>query len=149
MNYFLIGDDKSLAEFKSILNKLQSFQMMGSIADIDYRPDDNTTMYSMIRFIQGNNNGHGISIGGGGIVVIGSGESARLLQPASGSADTEKTIISSDQAIEFWVACQNGMDSAKKVTLSTSGLLSGHQKAISSGTAAPSGGSNGDIYIQY
>jgi hypothetical protein len=27
--------------------------------------------------------------------------------------------------------------------------LNGKQKAITSGTAAPSGGSNGDIYIQY
>ena len=149
MNYYLIGDDKSLAEFLSILNSQNGLRMVGDVANINFKPDDNTTMYSMIRYIKGDNDGHAISIGGGGIVVIGSGESARLLQPEAGSAGLEKTIVSSDNSIEFWVNCQNGLDAAKKVTLNTNGMLSGHQKAISSGTGNPSGGSNGDIYIQY
>jgi hypothetical protein len=34
-----------------------------------------------------------------------------------------------------------------KATMTTA--INGKQKAITSGTAAPSGGSNGDIYIQY
>ena len=61
----------------------------------------------------------------------------------------EELILANDGAIDFYVNCQNGLSSAKKVTLSTAGLLSGHQKAITYGTAAPSGGANGDIYIQY
>ena len=149
MNYYVIGDDKSLKTIQDALALLEQIQLSGEMAQITYRPEAGINLYSMIRFIEGNNDGHGISIGGGGIAILGSGESARLLQPAAGSADTEKTIIASDQAIEFWVHCQGGVDNAKKVTLSTSGQLSGHQKAITSGTAAPSGGSNGDIYIQY
>ena len=103
-----------------------------------------------IVFIKGDANGSGIVIGDGGFTMIGAGESTELLMPAEGqAAGQEKMIVASDTYIDFYVNCQGGLESAKKVTLNPNGQLTGHQKAITSGTAAPSGGENGDIYIQY
>lgn len=144
MNFYVIGDDKSLKDVTELLLALAGGNMTGNIG---FKSGSRTG--DMIRFISGDASGSGVSIGDGGITIIGSGESARLLEPAAGSGATERMVIAGDTTIEFWVNCQNGATNAKQVTLSTSGLLSGHQKAITSGTAAPSGGSNGDIYIQY
>lgn len=144
MNFYVIGDDKSLVDVTDLVLALAGGKMTGNIGfDSGVRSSD------VIRFISGDQNGSGISIGDGGTTIIGGGESASLLQPADGSGASERMVIASDQTIEFYVNCQNGADQAVKVTMSTAGLLSGHQKAITSGTAAPSGGSNGDIYIQY
>ena len=144
MIYYVIGEDKSLKEVGEDVLLLAGGDMTGNIGF-----DSGSRIGDIIRFISGDQNGSGISIGDGGIVVIGSGESAKLLEPASGSGASERMVIAGDTTIEFWVNCQNGADDAVQVTLSRAGLLSGHQKAITSGTAAPSGGSNGDIYIQY
>lgn len=144
MEYYVIGDDKSLLEVSELLLQLAGGSMTGNIAfNSGVRNSD------IIRFIEGDKNGSGISIGDGGTTVIGGGESATLLQPADGAAATEKLILCSDTTIEFYTNCQNGADSASKVILNSNGMFSGHQKAITSGTAEPSGGSNGDIYIQY
>jgi len=144
MNYYVIGEDKSLMNVTDLLLALAGGNMTGNIGF-----SSGTRIGDIIRFIAGDQNGSGISIGDGGIVVIGSGESAKLLEPAAGSGAAERMVIAGDTTIEFWVNCQNGMDDAVQVTMSRAGLLSGHQKAITYGTAAPSGGSNGDIYIQY
>jgi hypothetical protein len=144
MRFFVIGDDKSMNDVTDILLQLAGGNMTGNIG---YNSGSRTG--DMIRFISGDANGSGIAIGDGGITIIGSGESAKALQPADGGGASERMIVAGDTTIEFYVNCQNGADNAVKVTLNTNGLLSGHQKAITSGTAAPSGGSNGDIYIQY
>jgi len=144
MNFYVIGEDKSLVDVTDLVLALAGGSMTGNIGYASASRNGD-----MIRFISGDANGSGISIGDGGIVVIGSGESAKLLEPAAGSGAAERMVIAGDTTIEFWVNCQNGADAAKQVTLSAAGLLSGHQKAITSGTAAPTGGSNGDIYIQY
>lgn len=144
MDYYVIGDDKSLKNIMDLLLALSGGNMTGNIG---YASGSRTG--DMIRFISGDANGSGISIGDGGTTLLGSGESARLLEPAAGSGSAERMIIAGDTTIEFWVNCQNGAEDAVQVTMSRTGLLSGHQKAITSGTAAPSGGSNGDIYIQY
>ena len=101
----------------------------------------------MIRFLNNDTNtyGNGISIGYGGVAILAGGEAANVVEPEY-SPDAEKVVLASDGTIDFVVNCQN---TAVTVTMSTAGLLSGHQKAITYGTAAPSGGSNGDIYIQY
>lgn len=144
MKYYAIGDDKSLLDVAELLLQLAGGSMTGNIAfNSGERNSD------IIRFIKGDQNGSGISIGDGGTTVIGGGESATLLQPDDGAGATEKLILGSDTTIELYVNCQNGADQAVQVTLDRNGLLSGHQKKITSGTAAPSGGSNGDIYIQY
>lgn len=142
MKYYVIGDDKSLKEIGDEVLKVTGGNMTGNIG---YKSA--TREGDMIRFVSGDANGSGISIGDGGCVVIGSGESARLFTPENGSV--ESLILSADTTITFMVNAQSGAESAKEVTLDRNGLLSGHQKAITSGTAAPSGGSNGDIYIQY
>lgn len=144
MKFFVIGEDKSLKDVSEDVLALVGGNMKGNIGfDSDVRVRD------IIRFIKGDANGSGISIGDGGTTIIGGGESATLLQPEDGAAAPEQMIIANDTDIVFYVNCQNGMANAVKVTLNTNGLLSGHQKAITSGTAAPSGGANGDIYIQY
>lgn len=144
MDFFVIGEDKSLVNVTDVVLALIGGAMTGNIAF-----NSGSRNKDIIRFIKGDANGSGISIGDGGTTIIGSGESATLLEPADGSGASERMIIAADTTIEFYVNCQNGADQAVKVTMSAAGLLSGHQKAITSGTAAPSGGSNGDIYIQY
>lgn len=144
MNFYVIGEDKSLKDVTELVLALAGGAMEGNIAF-----DSGARIGDIIRFISGDANGTGISIGDGGTTIIGGGESAKLLEPAAGGGAPEKLILANDTSIEFWVNCQSGMDNAKQVVLSTAGLLSGHQKAIGSGTAAPTGGSNGDIYIQY
>lgn len=144
MDFFVIGEDKSLVNVTDVVLALVGGAMKGNIAyNSELRNQD------IIRFISGNANGSGISIGDGGVAVIGSGNSAVGLQPTAGNGNDKRMIIGGDTTIEFFVNCQAGVSNAKKVTLSVDGLLSGHQKAISYGTSAPSGGSDGDIYIQY
>lgn len=78
------------------------------------------TDYEMIKFITGNANGAGIVIGGGGLVVVGSGESASaLVTSASLAGGTETTYITSDGNIEFYTNCQT-IDSRVGVILNTS-----------------------------
>lgn len=144
MNFYVIGEDKSLLDVTDLVLALAGGNMTGNIGF-----NSGSRISDIIRFIKGDANGSGIAIGDGGTTLIGSGESASLLAPADGSGAAERMIIAGDTTIEFWVNCQNGADDAIQVTLSRTGLLSGHQKAITSGTAAPTGGSNGDIYIQY
>ena len=144
MNFYVIGEDKSLKDVTDIVLALVGGAMTGNIAY-----NSGVRNRDMIRFISGDANGSGVSIGDGGTTIIGSGESAALLEPAAGSGAAERMVVAGDTTIEFWVNCQNGADQAVQVTLSRTGLLSGHQKEITSGTAAPSGGSSGDIYIQY
>jgi len=144
MKFYVIGEDKSLVDVTTLVLALAGGAMTGNIR---YASGNRTG--DIIRFIRGDANGSGIAIGDGGTTIVGGGEAAATLAPAQGSGATEQLILANDGAIDFYVNCQNGLSSAKKVTLSTAGLLSGHQKAIIYGTAAPSGGSNGDIYIQY
>lgn len=145
MKFFVIGEDKSLKDVTELVLALAGGIMTGNIK---YSSGSYTS--DAIKFVNGDSGGNAVVIGAGGATVIAGGEASTLLSPASGSAAAaEKMIIGSDTDIDLYVNCQNGMTAAKKVTLSTSGLFSGHQKAITSGTAAPTGGSNGDIYIQY
>lgn len=145
MEFYVIGEDKSLLNVTELVLALAGGMMTGNIGfDSGVRASD------VIRFIKGDNMGGGVAIGDGGTTVIGGGESAAIMQPAEGSAAAqERLILCNDTGIEFYVNCNNGADSAVRVVLDSTGMLSGHQKAIASGTAAPSGGSNGDIYIQY
>ena len=147
MNFYVIGEDKSLVDVTDLVLALAGGAMTG---DINFKGSNSTS--TMIHFLDNNTNtyGNGIAIGGGGVTILGGGEAANTLaQQYADNVDTEKAIVAADTTIDFYVNCQSGIAGAKVVTLSTAGLLSGHQKAITSGTAAPSGGSNGDIYIQY
>lgn len=147
MKFFAVGEDKSLVDITELVLSLAGGAMTGNIA---FKGTKSTN--TMIRFLDNNVSayGNGISIGGGGVAIIGGGESAdTVAQQFLNDAEAEKTIIASDAGVDFYVNCQGGIDGAKIVSLSKAGLLSGHQKAITSGSAAPTGGSDGDIYIQY
>ena len=142
MKFFAIGEDKSLIDVTELVLALAGGSMTGNIGfDSGVRNGD------IIKFIAGNASGSGIAIGDGGTTIIGGGNSAQTLLPVSG--EENKMIVAGDQGIDFYVNCQSGAANATKVTLGANGMLSGHQKTITSGTAAPTGGSNGDIYIQY
>lgn len=147
MKFFVIGEDKSLKDVTDVVLALAGGAMTGNIS---YQGTNRTG--EIITFLDNTTDqwGNGVAIGDGGVAILGGGESAHYLAAEyAPNPGTEKAIVSSDSTIEFYTNCQNGVASATHVTLSTAGLLSGHQKAIKYGTAAPSGGSNGDIYIQY
>lgn len=115
----------------------------------------------------GTSYGQLVQYGAGGDVIIGSGESPSNLATAENiDGSTETMNVASDTTIALWVNC-NTIANRKKVEVNTSGQITvptgptqnmhlatkqyvdGMQKKITSGTAAPSGGSSGDIYIQY
>ena len=79
--------------------------------------------YTMISFITGDTSGHGISIGGGGLTVLGSGESASaLISALSLAASNETTYIASDNNIEFYSNCQT-IGNRLGIVFDTSGRL--------------------------
>lgn len=78
---------------------------------------------SMIRFKQGDADGHGIIIGGGGLTVIGAGESASTVAAQTSSGGSGTMQVCSDANIEFYTNCQSGFSSAKKSYFDTSGDL--------------------------
>lgn len=115
----------------------------------------------------GNTYGQLLEIGAGGDVIIGSGEAPTNLANAEGINGTSETVhVAADTTITLWVNC-NAIANRKSIQINTSGQITvptgptanmhlatkqyvdGMQKKITSGTAAPSGGSSGDIYIQY
>ena len=93
--------------------------------------------------------GNGIIIGGGGLVVVGAGESADSVA-ASYTAGAETTIIAADSNVEIATGVQNGYTHAdtKKFDFNTSGDLHipryGYAAYLnqSSGTETPSDSSN-------
>lgn len=67
----------------------------------------------MVEFLEsGDANGHGISIGGGGMTVIGGGESANEIikyytnNRTIKNGGAEKMIIGNDENIDFFTNCQ-------------------------------------------
>jgi hypothetical protein len=85
----------------------------GSYTDLD-----------VIKFITGNNDGCGVVIGGGGVAVFGSGESAsRLVSDAGLAGNTETTYITSDNNIYFYTKMQDGRGTSKSMIFDTSGQL--------------------------
>jgi hypothetical protein len=83
------------------------------------------TDYEMIKFITGTNDGAGIVIGGGGLAVFGSGESAsNLVTAASLAGNAEETHITSDGTIYFHTNCQT-IANRKTVSINANGAFSG------------------------
>lgn len=77
----------------------------------------------MIKFIDGNADGHGIVIGGGGLAVFGSGESASATQSGFKLAGTtEHTYITSDNYVHLLSNCQT-FANRKELTFNNSGQL--------------------------
>ena len=78
---------------------------------------------SMIRFKTGDADGHGIVIGGGGLTVIGAGESATTVAAQTSSGGSETMQVCSDGNVEIYANCQSGFSSAKKSYFDTDGDL--------------------------
>lgn len=80
----------------------------------------------MVRFKIGDANGHGIYIGGGGLTVIGGGESAEYVyNDSTPTATTEQLYLTADSNINIWTNCQDGSAYATKNTINTDGTYSG------------------------
>lgn len=101
--------------------------------------------YPMIKFIdnKADTYGNGISIGGGGLTIIGGGESSDVISAKHSSGGDENMVIANDGAIDFFSNCQSGYDSSKHMTMETDGTLtlaasgsiaSGNTKAVNGGT---------------
>ena len=115
---------------------LNTLTMYGNItyANGDY------TDYEMIKFLTGNGDGAGIVIGGGGVAVFGSGESASNFVTAKSLAgNTETTYITSDNDIYFVTQCQTIADRVETLFMSngqlrrpgrSSGWITGRDNAI-------------------
>ena len=81
--------------------------------------------YNMIKFVDNTSdaNGNGISIGGGGLVVIGGGESSDAIVGNYSGGGIEELALGSDGGIRFFTNVQNGVASAFQAFWNTNGIL--------------------------
>ena len=102
--------------------KLSGGAMTGNIS---YKGSKNT--YDMITFVDNNADtyGNGICIGGGGLTIIGGGESASEALKQHTSGGDENMIVANDGAIDFFSKLQNGWNSRKAGSFDTSGYWNG------------------------
>ena len=93
--------------------------------NISYRGSKAT--YKMIEFIDNSSDayGNGIAIGGGGLTIIGGGESVDVVKSTSATGGDERLILANDGAIDIYTNCQNGIDKATHITIDNTGLYSG------------------------
>jgi hypothetical protein len=102
--------------------KLSGGAMTGNIR---YKGSKST--YDMITFVDNNADtyGNGICIGGGGLTIIGGGESANAVLSQHTSGGDEYMIVANDAAIDFFSNLQNGWNSRKVGSFDTSGYWNG------------------------
>lgn len=102
--------------------KLSGGAMTGNIR---YKGSKRT--YDMITFVDNNADtyGNGICIGGGGLTIIGGGESANAVLSQHTSGGDEYMIVANDAAIDFFSNLQNGWNSRKAGSFDTSGYWNG------------------------
>lgn len=127
----LVSNAKNLLGVNDKLS-LSGGTMTGNIA---YKGTKATN--SMIRFIDNTTDayGNGISIGGGGLTVIGGGESATEVAKNL-SVNSEKLVLANDGFIDFYTNCNNGFSSATHVTIDNSGNYSGNAKTATTAATA-------------
>ena len=80
---------------------------------------------NMIKFINNTSDpyGNGIAIGGGGLTIIGSGESSDVVMGQYSSGGDENMIIAGDGNIDFYSNLQDGWQYGKHMYLDTNGFL--------------------------
>lgn len=102
--------------------KLSGGAMTGNIR---YKGSKNT--YDMITFVDNNADtyGNGICIGGGGLTIIGGGESASEALKQHTYGGDKNMIVANDAAIDFFSNVQNGWNSRKVGSFDTSGYWNG------------------------
>lgn len=120
---------KTLIDGKAALSHTHNYlplsggTMTGNIA---YKGSKAT--YTAIKFIDNTTDayGNGISIGSGGLTIIGGGESADIIAAQQTSGGSESMIIANDGVIDFYSNCQNGFSSAAHSWIDTSGRFNGN-----------------------
>ena len=113
-------------------------------SEINYKGTKAT--HTMIKFIDnaGDTSGNGIVIGGGGLVVVGAGESANnLVSAASLPGGQEKLYLTSDSEIYFYTNC-NTIGDRKGMTLNTA--LSLYPNTNNTGTVGTSSNKWASMY---
>ena len=102
--------------------KLSGGAMTGNIS---YKGSKNT--YEMIKFVDNNADiyGNGICIGGGGLTIIGGGESASEVLKQHTNGGDENMIIANDAAIDFFSNMNSGWASRKVGSFDVSGYWNG------------------------
>lgn len=116
------SDGLLLANGKIITSSTaSSITFEGVTAPIKFKGAYATT--DMIKFKDGvDQYGSGLILGGGGLTVIGGGESADVIASTRGGG-TEELHLASDGAVALWTNVQNGEASAKKFLFNSSGDL--------------------------
>ena len=115
-----------------------SIYMSGTGDDSGIHYKGTKASYNMIKFVDNtvDTYGNGIVIGGGGLVVMGAGESAdNLVSALSLTGGQEKLYLGSDSEIYFYVNC-NTIGDRKGITLNTS--LSFYPNSNNTGTVGTS-----------
>lgn len=117
-----LSDYLKSADAANTYLKLSGGAMTGNIR---YKGSKNT--YDMITFVDNNADtyGNGICIGGGGLTIIGGGESASEALKQHTSGGDENMIVANDAAIDFFSNVQNGWNSRKAGSFDTSGYWNG------------------------
>ena len=117
-----LSDYLKSADAANTYLKLSGGAMTGNIR---YKGSKNT--YDMITFVDNNADtyGNGICIGGGGLTIIGGGESASEALKQHTSGGDENMIVANDAAIDFFSNVQNGWNSRKVGSFDTSGYWNG------------------------
>lgn len=90
--------------------------------DISYKGSKST--YKMIKFIDNTADtyGNGIGIGGGGLTVVGGGESVdAFIESDTTTAGDERLVLCNDSGIDFYTNCQSGISSANHCTIDANG----------------------------
>lgn len=106
----------------TLLDESGNAEFPGLISATGIRYVGTKSTNTMIQFIDNTNDGYGngISIGGGGLVVVGGGESASaLVTDASLGASSEALYLTSDSGIHFYTNC-NTIANRKGVSLDNS-----------------------------
>jgi hypothetical protein len=117
-----LSDYLKSADAANTYLKLSGGAMTGNIK---YKGSKNT--YDMITFVDNNvdANGNGICIGGGGLTIIGGGESASNILSKYTNGGEERMIVANDAAIDFFSNMSSGWDSRKAGSFDTSGYWNG------------------------
>lgn len=83
---------------------------------------------TMIRFLvnTSNGDGQGIRIGGGGLTIIGGGESAATVQSGAGFAsDSEQMLVANDSSIKFYPNQQSGYTASALIEMTAGRIWAG------------------------
>lgn len=127
-----IGTDKPSTSYNLTVNGTSYFDNTITVKGtssgygmITYASYGNTRNAYAIKFYDGDVNGHGVQIGGGGLTVVGGGESAQTvfnsLSTLGLDAASENTIISADSTIYMMTCLDQGIANRQTFTFNTAG----------------------------